>query len=1090
MSEISCPYPGLRPFTEEESIFFKGRDIHIKQIIKQLEDKKIVVVTGASGDGKSSLIYAGVIPHARAGFFRAKFSNWKIADFRPERNPLQNLAASVARHLNMDFETVVKELAFGFSSLVNLYKSSSLYINLQSAEWNEANDKAKKQRRLNAANLLILADQFEELFTNSENYINGKPSSEAYTTVNLLLETAKIAEMEGLPIYIVFTMRSDFISQCVAFKNLPETIAYSNFFVPRLKRNELAQVIEEPAMLAGGSVSKRLVELLINQLHEGFDRLPVLQHALNQLWKLADNGKKQIDILHLAQLGGISHNLLPQNEQVEFNQWFKNIEPFKKQYYELPSMDNILNTHATILYETAFDYFAKNIQWAKKNITKEESLKIIKTAFQCLTKIDQGRAVRNRMSLLEITQIVDNKQISYEEICGVLTVFRLPESTFVRPFIDTNDIATEYLSATAVLDITHEALIRNWKLLRQWNDEEEANVSDLQEFKIQLQRWLIHNKSDDYLLPIGPLSHFEDWYARSKPNKYWLAKYNELLVSNDQKIEQSKQLADDINDYLHRSRKYLTDLELAKRRRRRIVTNATIAIMIILSGLTYWAFRQRSKAVAQTQIAQQQTEIAQKEKNNALEANKIAETERQIAKQRAEEAIFAQLQSDTARSIAEKNKLIAEDKSKIAQEKTILANIETEKARIEKLRADSLRQLAEIQKLKAVVASDSATMLSYLNLAQSLALKALADFDDKNVNMLLALQAYKFNQKFNGKENDPVIYNALRWANSFTDKYKKIDLKFDYPLDFEMLDNENMVVSFANGYVQKTSLKPSPNAELFAYFTDATNAVFYLNSNLAVYSYENQKVYLNNLNTKKRTLLIGMTDFVRGAVICNDYLIVGSRDKSLYFYSLAANNGIPVKTIAFSDRINKLALNLKSNSLFVGLNNGELYRVNVSDFQQTMVHQSNTRLTAMEYNSSKNTLAVGYANGYLRIFNAGEKLSKEILTGKNSIENISFNPSGTHVAISGSNNLIRIYDFQNINSTPLSISEVKQKVSKLKFVSDTKLLALCWDKTIKTWSISNAEYAKNIHNFLPRNFTTDEWNNWVGKDIPYQKTKE
>ena len=71
-----CPYPGLRPFNEEESIFFKGREQQVERLVKRLEEKKFLMVNGASGDGKSSLIYAGVIPYAKAGFFKAKYNNW------------------------------------------------------------------------------------------------------------------------------------------------------------------------------------------------------------------------------------------------------------------------------------------------------------------------------------------------------------------------------------------------------------------------------------------------------------------------------------------------------------------------------------------------------------------------------------------------------------------------------------------------------------------------------------------------------------------------------------------------------------------------------------------------------------------------------------------------------------------------------------------------------------------------------------------------------------------------------------------------------------------------------------------------------
>src|SRR5258706_802993 len=89
--EMICPYTGLRPFNEEESLYFKGRDEQITKVTSQLEEKKFLMVTGASGDGKSSLIFAGLIPQARAGFFKARYSNWHVADFRPERSPLENM---------------------------------------------------------------------------------------------------------------------------------------------------------------------------------------------------------------------------------------------------------------------------------------------------------------------------------------------------------------------------------------------------------------------------------------------------------------------------------------------------------------------------------------------------------------------------------------------------------------------------------------------------------------------------------------------------------------------------------------------------------------------------------------------------------------------------------------------------------------------------------------------------------------------------------------------------------------------------------------------------------------------------------------
>ena len=64
------------------------------------------MVTGASGEGKSSVIYAGLVPNARAGFFKAKYSNWIVADFRPERTPLNSMSTALAEKLNSQSHSV------------------------------------------------------------------------------------------------------------------------------------------------------------------------------------------------------------------------------------------------------------------------------------------------------------------------------------------------------------------------------------------------------------------------------------------------------------------------------------------------------------------------------------------------------------------------------------------------------------------------------------------------------------------------------------------------------------------------------------------------------------------------------------------------------------------------------------------------------------------------------------------------------------------------------------------------------------------------------------------------------------------------
>ena len=284
-----CPYTGLRSFTEEESLYFKGRDLQVDQITALLEQNKFLMVTGASGEGKSSLIYAGLIPNARAGFFKARYSNWVVADFRPERNPVTNMAIALSDKFGSNPATVETELRRGYSSLVDLYCNSEFYIDEENIR-EDVSEQQSKDRKRKAANLLIIVDQFEEFFTNPENFYNETLSKDSQIVVNLILETARIAIRKNLPVYVVCTMRSDYIGQCSAFRGLPEYIGFSQFFVPRLKRKDLKQVIEEPALLSGIRISQRLIERLVFDIAEGVDQLPILQHALSRIWTAAESG--------------------------------------------------------------------------------------------------------------------------------------------------------------------------------------------------------------------------------------------------------------------------------------------------------------------------------------------------------------------------------------------------------------------------------------------------------------------------------------------------------------------------------------------------------------------------------------------------------------------------------------------------------------------------------------------------------------------------------------------------------------------------------------------------------------------------------
>jgi len=573
-----CPYPGLRPFTEEESLYFKGREDQIGILIRLLEEKKFLMVTGASGDGKSSLIYGGLIPQARAGFLRAAYSNWHIADFRPERTPMKNMAASIASQLKLDKTTIEIELSRGFSSLVELYKSSTLYIDKKGKEWLESSEENRSYLERRAGNLLIIIDQFEEFFTNPENFPKGVPSQDSRLLLNIILETSKISLRDDLPVYVVCTMRSDYTGQCAAFRGLPEFIGFSQFFVPRLHRKELQQVIEEPAILSGNRISHRLTDRLIFDLEDGLDQLPILQHALKQIWRAADNGRETMDLIHYAMVGGMDGNRLPEEFRLRFLEWKEKLPGYEKAYLDNPGLAKVLDIHANKLYEEAATKYNRKVS---SPLTVKEAKLIIALTFSCLTRIDSSRSVRNRMTLNEITRIINVPRFSTEVVAGVLSIFREPESTLIRPFTEESG---NQLDPETVLDITHEALIRNWQLFKKWSGREYEYYTVFLDLKQQLNRWIENNKSDDYLLPIGPLTYFENWYKRCRPNKFWINRYNESESATEEKIKESEIILLNLQKFLRSSarRLYITRIFM----KYGVAKISGIAGMIVLLGLS------------------------------------------------------------------------------------------------------------------------------------------------------------------------------------------------------------------------------------------------------------------------------------------------------------------------------------------------------------------------------------------------------------------------------------------------------------------------------------------------------------------------
>jgi hypothetical protein len=582
-----CPYTGLRTFTEEEAIYFRGREAHVGRCLALLAEQRFVMVTGASGDGKSSLVFAGLLPEVRAGFLRARYSSWVVASFRPERSPLQNMAQALAGALRLpSWQAVASELGQGFSALVALYQTSAL---CPPAPPEGLTPAEQRRHQRGGANLLLVVDQFEEFFTNPENYDGDTPTNAAQTVVNLLLETTRLAQAQNLPIYIVCTMRSDFVGQCAEFRGLIEQVGASQYFVPRLLRHEFAQVIQEPAGLSGNRISERLVQRLLYDIGPGQDQLPVLQHALRRIWLAADQGREEMDLLHYAMVGGLADEL-PPADQARFAQWRATLTEQQQQFLLAnASLRNVLDAHANQLYAEATALYNRDFAPPLPPGTAE---RVIEQTFRVLTRTDGKRVVRNRLTGAQITAILADEALPWPVVCHILRPFREEGTTFLSPFLGEADDDRAVLPADTVLDISHESLIRNWNHLAEWTLQEAQDVRIAQNFMQQASRWHDNAESTGFLLPIGFYSFFAQWHAGKKGAASWLAYYLEPGPDTPQHQQQAATQNDVLTRFLKASRRRLWfSLVVARYGVKRLVWGLVLALLAL--GVAWQAVRHR-----------------------------------------------------------------------------------------------------------------------------------------------------------------------------------------------------------------------------------------------------------------------------------------------------------------------------------------------------------------------------------------------------------------------------------------------------------------------------------------------------------------
>ncbi|MEG3840129.1 CHAT domain-containing protein, partial [Microcoleus sp. herbarium14] len=521
-----CPYRGLFAFREEDSYLFFGREKFTEDLAAAVKTKPLVAVVGPSGSGKSSVVFAGLIPALRQTRIQLQ-----IISFRPGNNPFKALAAALfpllekRDNLNSDRDsgifssknycTLKRKIArcavrkaVPKALLQAIYRSKLVQVSDSSNS--ESNARCLFERKLEillqrddkalykiienfvqhnpSVRLVLIADQFEELYTQT-------PEAQHQPFLDGLLTAIRLAG--GFT--VVLTLRADFYGHALSCRSFSDALQGAVRNLGPMSREELQSAIAQPAALMQVKLEDGLINKLIDAAWGHSGRLPLLEFALTQLWS--------------QQLCG----------------WLTN-----QAYTEIGGVEEALANHAEAVYA--------QLSEADRMRAQRVFIQLVQPGIG--TDVNRRLATRNDVNSANwdlVIHLASNR----------LVITSRSESTFEE-----------------TVEIVHESLIISWGRLGSWMQVNAEFRLWQEQIRTAIQTWQNSNLDEGALLRGKPLVDAEYWQQqrRDELSEGEIRFIEESLKFRDRQVFQQKQ------------RRKLTILGLS----------AGLGLALSLAGVAWW----------------------------------------------------------------------------------------------------------------------------------------------------------------------------------------------------------------------------------------------------------------------------------------------------------------------------------------------------------------------------------------------------------------------------------------------------------------------------------------------------------------------
>lgn len=613
------PYPGLRAFRRDESDLFFGREGHVDAMVDRLTATRFLAVLGPSGGGKSSLVRTGLLDALDLGYSAAGAS-WCIADTHPGSQPITNLARALLGSCGGSYGDIDAAM------LADLFLRGPRSV----VEWAAAGNLAEGH------NLLILVDQFEELFRYGD--YAGREEAEAF--VKILLEASCAPEV---PIYVCLTMRSEYLGACALLPGLAEAINRGLYLTPRLTRDQCKEAVTGPAGVCRFDVEPALVNKILNdmasvapwsdgpgenhlqRLSQRADQLPLMQHVLNRMWMRKAALKKPAERLLLT----------------------------RADYDELGGLRGALDSHG----DEILDGLGPG--------ARERAARI----FRALTSGNSLETAVRRPCRLQ--DLVAEQGGDRAATVAVVDAFRAPNANFLQPPYPAP------IDDDTPIDISHESLIRQWSRLTAWFQTEAQSAATWRDLLSASRRYR-DGRAD--LLSGLDLAQASLWWSQEQPTREWAERHGGDY--------------DAVRDFLAAS-EALRDKELEaarlktlkERNRLRLQLAASVAATVLVGGLGVFGWSSYQSANEQKQeIELQRAAIEERRAEAAGLASRLGAERQQL--------LTTQQQLRGAIALSEEEKRAKEAEARRAAEQTRMAQAQRQQAQAAQQSAEAARAKA------------------------------------------------------------------------------------------------------------------------------------------------------------------------------------------------------------------------------------------------------------------------------------------------------------------------------------------------------------------------------------------------------------